>query len=46
MEIEVIRDNYKNSVNKEIMVICESDGRVTPTKEYKYEKIRERIRTS
>jgi len=40
LEIELIKDNYKNAVNSEILQSCTDEGASTPTKDFKYENFR------
>ena len=42
LDIDIIKDNHMNSVNRDNLIVC-SDylHRSTPTKEFKYEKFRQ-----
>lgn len=47
LEIDIIKDNHLNSINRDILYVCHSDlNRSTPTKDFKFEHFRDRIKTS
>ncbi len=46
MDIELLMDNYMNKSNLDIFAICEQDlNRSTPTKEYRCDDFRRRIKS-
>ena len=46
LEIEILKDNHKNSTNRDVLYICAEDlNRSTPTKDYKFEQFKHRVKT-
>ena len=44
LELEIVKENHYNSVNRDILYICHSDlARDTPYRDYKYEDFRGKI---
>ena len=41
LELEIIKENYLNEVNRHILYICHSDGKQeTPFRKFKYERFK------
>ena len=46
LALDIIKENYHNSVNRDILYICQNDfQRGNPFKNFKFEKFREKIKS-
>jgi len=46
LALEIVKENHHNSVNRDILYICQSDfQRGNPFKNFKYEKFRDKIKS-